>query len=359
MMTYEQVLRGKNTWASVLAVLTNELITKYKCSPVLIPRTISDGSTVTLLPIRSKGSAVASIISADHTAEININYSNSVKEYIENVYPLRRMAKDVIYDIPSDMMNIANTLPIVHGISCFPSVRGTRLLAENGGRYSRNKRDTGRGHILVDFTPIGGAEFIKLSNCSGSWDMFQLPTGKTMTDKFVILVVEGRWYFPGEYTVIDTNKIAFNLNGRNTAQHNLDRSLTSYNYLKNTTQLSTSSSLAALASTEDSFLILINNSEIQVQYSEPIYQIGKGLLKFPLQSGGLLMERSSRAMIDYTRVHYKDHSTVWIPNIVDIKMPKSQASAIQDGFTKSNWEPYEDARKLDPSYIMIDLIDAR
>jgi len=359
MMMYEQVMSGKNTWAAVLTALTEELIEAYKCSPILIPRTISNGSEVSLLPIRSKGYTAATILSADHTTGININYSSSIKEYIENVYPLRRMAKDVIYDIPTNMLTVANTLPIVHGISCFPVVKGTRLLAENGGRYSRNKRDTGRGHILVDFTPIGGADFIRLSDCTGSWDMFQLPTGKTMTDKFVILVVEGRWYLPGEYTVIDTNKISFNINGKNIAQHNLDRTLTAYNYLKNTTQLSASNSLAPLASTEDSFLILIDNPKIQVQYSEPIYRIGKGLLKFPLQAGGLLMERSSRAMIDYTRVHYKDHSTVWIPNLVNIKMPKSQSSSIQVGFTKSNWEHYEDARKLDPSYIMIDLIDAR
>ncbi len=189
--------------------------------------------------------------------------------------------------------------------------------------------------------------------------MFQLPAGKTTLNKFVILVVEGRWYFPGEYTAIDTDKISFNTNGKNIAQHNLDRSLVTYNYLKNTTQLSASASLATLSATEDSFLILINNANIQVQYSEPIYQIGKGLLKFPLQSGGLLMERASRAMIDYTRVHYKDHSTIWIPNITDIKMPKSQLPSTQVGFTKLNWEHYEDARKLDPSYIMIDLIDVR
>jgi len=359
----EKGFSAAKTWDQITAKLTEEMTDKYRMKYLAVPRFMSDGTTLVDSPIRSKGLAAPDIISADHESRIKVNYGDHSKLYIENIYPTRRIAKDVIYDVSKTDINLSNTLPIVHGITCFPLIQDNRLYALDAATLTRNRNDTGRGHLLIDFSTVGGAEFVHFKECTGSsFSDITLPTGKSFTGKFVIMVIEGRWYLPGEFYLINNRKAGIDLTRYPSELQYLDRKLSKYEYHRNTTSIVDTAvhNRATSLKTGNNFFILINDPGMRMSLIPPYYRISKGQLKFPKRAGGLLLERATRSFLDYSRVEYTNHMVAWFPDLATIKTPLHQETdnLMQNyGLTYHIWKLYDGYNYSNlPEFVLLDLV---
>lgn len=351
------------SWDYLISQLTNDIIDKYKAHSIAVPHMMRKGDTLVQSPTYTWSQVAPRIVSCGHDTALKTHYGTHTYRGDDDVYPLRWRASDFMVDIPEDhAIDINATLPIVNGISFFPTVEGRRLYANGAAYFCRNRQDVDRGHLLVDFSPFGGAEFISMKECRGSFSNLILPAGKSAAGKFVIMVVNGRWYFPGEFVQLSDRSFSFDYAKYPCELHYLDDKLTQYQFTFNTMELMDEAfNQRNVISADRNFFILIADGQLKINRTDPLMRIASERLKFPLYAGGLLMEKGTRTFVDYSRVRYTDHQIFWLPYLNRFESPiKDHADNLMQshGQTNNAWHYTFDKvnHNMDPSYVLLDLV---
>ena len=242
------------------------------------------------------------IIAANVDTFITIGHGSVTKPNYNDRYHFRRSTPDATFSCKKgNYINFNNTIPVCNGYFCYPHVVNSVLYGEEGARLCRNLTDRNAGHILIDFTPAGSIECVKLKECSGTISKFNLPSGYTMSGKSVLLVLDGRLFLPHEFRRLSSRTISFE-KSRFTPYMRADKKQCLYDFEPNTTIIKDDGEFD-LMKCENSFLILID-AKITIGYHEPIMRISDNSFKFPGYVGGLAYDLSSKTILDYTRIQY-------------------------------------------------------
>lgn len=294
------------TWNQVITILDSIDLSDYICTDIPIPTYICvNGTDKALAAIKHElhmvGENELTIISAETSDKIHTGYGNLAKPQYNNTYAARSLNTDMLFTVDNNAVKLANTIPICNGFVCYPTIVDNTLYASQGAYLSRNLKSRHNGWMLVDFSNAGNMELIKLSTCSGSLASLTLPSGYTMKDKFVLLVINGRMYLPGEFKRLSTQVISFDTN-RISPICELDRLYCRFEQKWNTPTVI--SKTRNWLTCDNSFIIMIDNPTMTVAYHECIGKLTDELYKFSEYAGGLLMDASTKSIIDYTRVNY-------------------------------------------------------
>lgn len=170
------------------------------------------------------------MISVDQNPYVIATYGNHDDEdtRMEGDFEYRHALPDAVFDFKKSIVKRDNTLPICNGLVCYPIIKDEKIYAVGGQRLSYNERDRNRRWILVDFSPVGGAQFIPLSRLQGPLTEMIIPEndeGTPMIDtstQSVLLVIRGRLFFQNEFEIVNNKYLLFDRN-QYTAVHELDR----------------------------------------------------------------------------------------------------------------------------------------
>ena len=170
------------------------------------------------------------MISVDQNPDVIATYGNHDDQdtRMEGDFEYRHALPDAVFDFKKAIVKRGDTLPICNGLVCYPILKDEKIYAVGGQRLSYNKKDRNRRWVLVDFSPVGGAQFIPLANLQGPLTEMTIPVtddGQSMIDtskQSVLLVVRGRLFFPGEFEIVNNQYLLFDRT-QYTAVHELDR----------------------------------------------------------------------------------------------------------------------------------------
>ena len=293
------------TWDDVIAV-AEIFATDYIDNNIPVPTHVQVSDTIMELSevgagMKIIGDHYINIVAATNHNYIDVGYGSIVKKHLNNKYAARRVTNDVTFTFNRvGVVDINNTVPICNGYFCYPEVDGNVLYGLNGAQLSRNRSDRDGGHILVDFSPAGSIELVKLSDCTGTIDSFKLPADKSMGGKSVLMIIDGHLFMPGDFKRTTDTTIVFDKNKFTRFMH-IDKQQCMYDFRRNTGIIELKET--DLMNSPNSFLILIN-ANIGIAQYEPIVRISDNMFKFAGYAGGLALDLTTRTIVDYTRIQY-------------------------------------------------------
>lgn len=391
-----------DTWTKVEAFLTDVLLETYKTS-VVVPQkmlTKTNGKTFKVLaPASSNTSTQPKIFSCENNTGIEISYGSHVVPVTRNIKNLKWNLPDIIFTHTNPLfkrVDFNNCLPIVNGCICYPKVYNEELFAYEGSKVLRNMNSVSKGIMLLDFSPIANMSVIRLSSCNkidtaiNSHLRFTLPEGDYL-NKTIMLVIAGRLFkqnelnlnVVGNTTTVDieldkklmecilaSNFFKFNQKIFNTSNmmidinHYLDHVYDDRNNM--TFQEEILAVKHKFADTNIPFVIVLDNPNINYRTFDPLLTIKPDKLKFEDNVGGLLVNKSTRDIIDYTRIEYTTTTLVTINPITILNMTDRTNKDTLDteaiAYTRDNyasidrWNPFNLYNNLnDPNnYMLLD-----
>jgi len=163
------------------------------------------------------------MLSVDQNENIIATYGSHNELNMECDFEYRHSLPDAVFDFKKKLVERSTTLPICNGLCCYPRIVDGKIYASQGQRLSYNKACRDRRWILVDFSPVGGCEFVHLSDLKGRLSEMYLPASYDATKQSLLLVVGGRLFTPDEFDVLD-GRLMFDLT-KFKAVYELDRRL--------------------------------------------------------------------------------------------------------------------------------------
>lgn len=253
------------------------------------------------------------MISVDGNSNIIATYGSWKEPFMEGDFEYRHSLPDAVFDFKKFVVNRKTTLPICNGLCCYPRIVDEKIYANQGQRLSYNKQDRNRRWVLVDFEPIGGCSFVQLKDLKGNLTEMVMPDDYDSMKQSCLLVIKGRLFLPGEFSIDNSHRLLFDIT-KYTAIYDLDTMLCRGDQERNTIILKPSYKYD-LKTDDNSFLIIINNAKMQIVKHDchagswPMTKMQwgsdshSGTMKFDFDrpARGLLFDRSTRSIIDYTR----------------------------------------------------------
>lgn len=294
-------------WEEVTSIVEIIGVTDYIDEEIPVPSYITVDQSIREIASTRHGLSLLgenqlNIIPANVSTSVTIGYGNTSKPYLNNKYYARGITPDMTFTFKKgSTVNLNNVIPICNGYTCFPVVKDNVLYGTNGAQLCRNLNERNSGNILIDFSAAGSLECVKLGDCTGTVDRFTLPTGKTMKHKFVMLVLDGHLFTPGEFDRLSSRVVHFD-KSKFTPMMMMDKHQCWYDFNYNTGIIAKQDSFDLMKSA-NSFLIMID-APLTIAYHEPIMQVDANVWKFPGYVGGLALDLSTKTIIDYSRVQY-------------------------------------------------------
>lgn len=362
-----------NTWEEFTSILTVNLLLDYKkLSPVcrFMYTKINDKMESTAMPVEIiKGTVYRNKVSVktysfDSETSIVADFGDLDHPKTRNLSNYKFMLKDIIFRNEGDVvLDFDNTIPIINGVCTFPVVYQNELYARKSTELlqsSDNKNIT-----LIDFSPIGSIEKIRLSECTRKTPTnskrieIVLPEGKTTEGKTVILVLGGRLFYPNDITVPSKRNISYVVGNRlndiiisnriyrkdydNTST--MTTSLLNY-YINNTVWSNTD---------YNNFVILIDNPDVKVSYfsiDDSAFSIStKSLNMEPSDTNhmyrnifivddltgvdGFLVRRMNRDIVDYTIVQKRSKFVIMVSPCINIVVPDLDIGYVENTSIKT------------------------
>ena len=298
------------TWTEVEAYLTRAKATLYK-EDVLIPPYMEKmvNSTLTVVPNTFRSTPPSlNILSAMHS-KVDVSYGSYLSPTSRNNPNTRHSLKDIVFSLrDKSIANINSSIPVVNGKVCFPIVINNELYAINASKFIKSAKIGSIGTMLIDFSTLGTTEFIKFSDCTSvQSNVYSLPTGKSFANKSAVLVIDGRLFFRDEFSCTEgivniSNCVRF-IDTLEYSNKVLEHSniFATPNYYKEVSTFDITK--------DDNFIILIDTKKTTLAKTKPIMNINRTSIKFPKFSGGLLIRKATKEIIDYSRQE-EDDSTV-------------------------------------------------
>lgn len=318
------------TWSELEPLLTSALDDTYGVSPMIPAQmfTIDDGKILLVdPPIETSTDIVGpKIISTTHHESIEMDYGSIDDPTFRNHPFLIHRSKEVIFKhvgVGAPLVDFNQCIPVINGVVHYPVVHEDELYAIDGTQPIKAAVDPNIGTLLIDFTPIGGMETIRFSDCSMVTTQhgygFKLPTGKTFFNKNFLLVIAGRLVMSTECHRLSDDTIAIVPDKINLDNIRLSNRIIRGFYIRGTQTVRETTSeedyMLSLYNDDhyESFIIIINNPDIAFYMLNHVSTINPRMLKFPKRIGGLLMRKMTREIVDYNREFDTDGSIVRLP----------------------------------------------
>jgi hypothetical protein len=382
MMLELAAINGITSWEDLEDFLTVTMLTLFKTNPIVPPHmyTKSGNKTLTLpTPISTSPNTGPIVVSTAHQLSMSTEYGSRLTPEIRNQPELKSTLTDLIFvhNNPADpIVDFENCIPVVSGKVHFPVPFGNELFAVDGTKVLKSQSETSEANILIDFSPLGGMETIRFSDCTEyaieSGFAYDLPAGKTLTGKTFILVIAGRFFFDYECNKLSETTIAFNPNEFNLRNIQLSNKTLLSAHVPNTgTVLIPNGDYMDTIQSEDnyeSFIILIDNPNIALPKMKPLYDIAtpdndgvSRMFRFPQNAGGLLFRVMTREVIDYFRQFDTDTTIVTISravtlNRITVEDPEKSDYGIGYKIAKGNPLKEHSINQEDDGYVLIDII---
>ena len=108
--------------------------------------------------------------------------------------------KDILIKFRKIVVRSRKTLPFVNGYACFPEyVDDYTLKIPDAAQFVSDLAARNRNIVLVDFSPLGEVEFVKLSELSGNLRSFQLPESFDPKTCSFLLFIDGHIMLDSDY----------------------------------------------------------------------------------------------------------------------------------------------------------------
>ncbi len=376
------------------------------------------------------------IYSVENNFGIEVGYGSHLSPGIRNNKRLKWNLPDLVFTraIPGEVVNFNNTIPVVNGVVCYPYVYEDALFAYQGAKLASKVSDLNKNILLIDYSELGDLDIIPLYKCEHicttgldekitvndsivqQEDMvkfqgtieeyvhssikieFYLPEGTEVG--YPMVCIGGRMFEPSMYHI----KL-YNDNNRYKVEIELDRKLleiiVAANFqkfkrqLRNTTMVrvilettiknlfqdpdnftgSTEEEVAASRYMDKTvpFVAMLHSEERLIHnIIEPIRILYPDKLMFPVGTGGLLINKKTREIVDYVKIPYDSGNLVTFPvqselrlmdrdNLYDLTTPNLAITRHNSSYT-DKYNPfsteYDDTRAL-KNYVLYDLTVAR
>ena len=175
------------------------------------------------------------MISVDQNLSVVASYGSHTEPNMEGDYEYRHALHDAVFSFKKKLVNLDTTLPFCNGLCCYPRIINGKIYASEGQRLSYNEKDRNRRWVLVDFAPIGGCQFIHLSELQGVVSELIMPDSYDPKTQSVLMSIRGRLFLPDEFEIVD-GRLLFNLS-KFSAIYELDRMLCRGDFTDSTTVL--------------------------------------------------------------------------------------------------------------------------
>lgn len=387
-------------------------------------------------PFSTEITTQLNIHSVENNFDIAVGYGSHRSPGVRNNKKIKWNLPDLVFSraIPGEIVKFKNTIPFVNGIACYPEVYEDVLFAYQGAQLASKVEDLNKNILLVDYSDLGDLTIIKMSDCepiditgveeistikdTGVADddpvkfqgtiqvydhstikiSFLLPEGTA--SGYPMVCIGGRMFEPSTdhvkmYTEGSRYRVEIELD-RQLLEIILAANLQKFKKtLKNTTMVrvivdatirnlfndpdhftgTTEEELAIQRYADKTvpFIAILHSEEPLVHNMiEPSMILYPDKLKFPSGTGGLLINRYTREVVDYVKIPYDSGNLVTFPvqqelrlmhrdNLYDLTTPnlaiRQHNTSYTDKYNPFSME-YTDVRRL-PAYLLYDLTVAR
>lgn len=329
-----------STWTDVLNFFTSGMLNAYSVIPVIPSSmlTIDSGKTIVVdSPIATTTNLSPKIISESHSPEVRVGYGLRTQPEVRDEPSLKSVLTDLVFthtNIGNQIVDFSNCIPVVSGKVHYPVMFGNDLFAVDGALVLKSQAADTIANVLIDFTPLGGMETVRLSDCTkytlGNGVAFDLPEGTDLIGKTALLVVAGRIFFPHEFHTPTQKTVAFNPQFLGLSNIRLANKVLTNEYISGTNLVRLPNDVDYIASIDEethyeSFIILVNNTTLTITESKPLLHIpttnNNGvarMFRFPKNTGGIMVRKMTREICDYFRQFDDDVTTVMIAQATDL-----------------------------------------
>lgn len=316
-------------WDALSQEISEPLMTAYKTRAYIPSQrfTLSDGKVkivantteavgidIDVSLFHMDGLVAPMIVSSSHTTKITESYGSVSNPGLRNIKFLRHRLRELIFthkSLVTPEINFNNTIPVVSGKIHYPVVYENELYAMNGSRSLGQVPEGGISNVLIDFTKIGDIELVRFPDCTaesrGVTTTITIPEGKSFTNKSVLFVVGGRFVMSNEFHILNDRSFAFNpwaIPLKNIILSNMaiwGEKLDGTTMYNDTDPSGTFEVEMMEPSNYDNFIIIINNPSVEFYMLKSDMTLRPNVLRFPLNSGGVLMKNMTREIVDYSR----------------------------------------------------------
>ena len=378
MLQEMESVRTAVNWLAFLALLTDNLISFYRDDTVVVPAQqlcLLDNGTEKLSTTPFQGAAQINPIikSLEHNDEFIVDYGTIENPSLRNQKHLIFMLNDLIishHNLLHPTVNFNNVLPIVNGSVHYPQLFNGELFVRGGSEVCYSTDGTNQPVILIDFTPVGNMELIRLSDCSFDDSVFDnasfitLPTNKTVNNKTAFFVIANRLFLPHELEWVNPTTFILSPKSLNVGRLLLHQKALKDAYLTNTGTITTTDATfdASLHAPTDysNFVVLIDTPNLKCIPAVTSLPVTHNSVLFPGRCGGLLRKHDTKAIVDYTRIEYETDTLVSFTDPLPQRIVKhsNPNNLIADiSIMKSLEVPFEEELRADkPIYTLYDIV---
>lgn len=284
------------------------------------------GLDIDLSLFHMEGMVTPTVVSASHDMNLAESYGHRNNPSMRNIKFLRHRLTDLIFShtkLVERSVNFDNTIPVISGVAHYPVVFEDEMYVVNGTKALKEMPEGGIGNVLIDFSPIGDIDIVRFPDCevadSNVYNTtLRMPEGKSFADKTPLFVIGGRFVMGSEMQMPDDRTFIFNrysipldniilsnkaifgekvegtmiLNDKDPDGTFENEMMESDNYLN--------------------YVILIDNPTVEFYMLKHHAKIQENMLRFPPESGGVLIKNMTREVIDYSRELESDQTIVYL-----------------------------------------------
>lgn len=316
-------------WTALEALLTEPLLVNYKTRSY-IPRqrfTIDSGKLklianttealgldIDLSIYHMEDMVTPIIVSSSHNQKLIESYGTRNDPSSRNIEFLKHRLTDLIFThtvVADKAVNFDNTIPIITGKVHYPIVFEDELYAVDGAKALRHIPEGGMASVLVDFSPIGDVELVRIPDCEKiahpDRTIFRMPEGKSFVGKSILFIIGGRFVMSNEFQRLDERTFVFDpyaIPLKNIVLSNmsiLGEQLPNTIIFNDTDPEGTFVTEMQLDSNYENFIVLIDNPTVEFYMVKSEMTVRPGVLRFPPDVGGVLLKNMTREIVDYSR----------------------------------------------------------
>lgn len=342
-------------------------------------QTTKSGSMVPL-PYVTNGSVAPRIISLEHNQFYNArfgSYKNGVGSITldRNGYVPAITRDLVILDNEDHPLLLDGAFVSIHGVF-LPTVYATdRLWVLGAASVIENTPETGRGVVVMDFSPLGTVtrhdkSTWTTSGAGSTPGCITLPEGVDLTTGYVMLIFHGKLYFKDELHITNQRVVTFKnsttvgipfLHTKHTLTPQSLRNPLWYANVGTVASLKTyMQTVPTSAWLGENCIIHITGRKVYVNEVQSTMTLGEDKAVFPPRTEGILLNTMTGAVVDYTKQLWESSMVATFSpqrnmQVVDLRNPNATNVSLSEYRTRAtSYSGIANPDKL--GYRLIDII---
>lgn len=356
-------MTGVVTWATLVGQVADAALLAAN-EDWLIPDLIQVGAQLEPFNRLTRKSKAPVIHSIEHRPYYTVGFGTADDSLVPNQGVFSRVSPDLfIVKASAYGLTLTDTLIVAVGGRVFPTLLdGTTLWVLGACTWFRQLPQGARSIQLIDLSPLGTVTRVPLTNTTITGDTIQLPEG-ALTGQYPIVVLDGVMFWKHEFHVINSRTLRFKAHPETRYPYMLDTVVMHQAHVNTGVFQSEwwpqSILPARAASSKENAVYLINNSNIMVNTTVPDLQVTSQCHRFPVNYGGLLVNQTTRYLVDYTRIPYSDGTLFTIAPPVQVELVTTggmDGSPTSIGLHRNRGSSCRGQRTDSSGYVLVDIM---